>query len=330
MDLENILLHTMCKAAPAPLGRPPPSRAENAITWCARGAVVATVACAAAGGPADAAVAWAWRRLLAMPATHNCMCEALVATASFWAWITLYQLLDTVDALARRFRLDRAPAKPFAENHSARGAVEAGVYVGAVALFHLARARAPLERAPPTAARLVFELAFGLIAYDGAFFFLHRLLHARRAPRWLRRAHRAHHGGDDAAAAAGGALRASATTHHSLLDGTLQVVVNVLVQQRAPCWARGRRWPGLRAKHDLARLWHNVAVTYMLVECHSGWDAPWGMHRVAPGLLGGAPAHERHHAGGDVCFAQFSTYLDRLCGTGPGAKRSPPAGAADK
>ena len=150
----------------------------------------------------------------------------------------------------------------------------------------------------------------------------------------VRRAHRPHHGDNDRPPARGGeadgvssacamspraALRASATTHHSLLDGALQVVVNVIVQQRVLCWTPGSgfRW---RAKHDLARLWHNIAVTYMLVECHSGYDVPWAMHRVVPGVLGGAPAHEQHHARGDVCFAQFSTYLDYAFGTGQRSK----------
>ena len=71
----------------------------------------------------------------------------------------------------------------------------------------------------------------------------------------------------------------------------------------------------LRArKHDLSRFLHNLVVTYMLVEIHSGYDAPWSMHRVCPAVFGGARAHELHHRHGAVCYHEFFKYMDVLLG----------------
>ena len=52
----------------------------------------------------------------------------------------------------------------------------------------------------------------------------------------------------------------------------------------------------------------------MLVEIHSGYDAPWCMHNVAPGLFGGAKAHEHHHKHGTACFHEFLRWIDVLLG----------------
>ena len=48
----------------------------------------------------------------------------------------------------------------------------------------------------------------------------------------------------------------------------------------------------------------------MLVEIHSGYDAPWSMHNVAPRLFGGAASHEMHHRTGTARYHEFFRYLD--------------------
>jgi sterol desaturase/sphingolipid hydroxylase (fatty acid hydroxylase superfamily) len=90
--------------------------------------------------------------------------------------------------------------------------------------------------------------------------------------------------------------------HHSFIDGSFQVLTNVIVL----------RTLGL---HPLTRALHNVAVTYMLTETHSGYDMPWMLHNVLPhSILGGSPAHEEHHRGGIHHYQQFFLYLDWLVG----------------
>ena len=282
-----------------------PTARERAATWMVR-AVVALTCLAPVATPAlaDAVVARAWARALRCPLVNHCLFEAALATWGFFQAIAFYQFLDSTEA-ARRWRFDRSAPVPYAtSSDSRRGGLEAGLYLGGVALYHAFKAKAPPAAAPPTAARLLGELAAGIFCYDLLFYGIHRAFHARRAPAWLRRLHAEHHRRED-----GGALRARETTHHSLVDGFLQVLCNVLVQRRSLPLFSGA------PKHDLSRCLHNVVVTYMLVEIHSGYDAPWCMHNVAPGLFGGAKAHEHHHKHGTACFHEFLRWIDVLLGS---------------
>jgi len=163
--------------------------------------------------------------------------------------------------------------------------------------------KAPLVEAAPSFGVLCAEVALGLVLYDLCFWPLHLLMH--RGPfRQLRSAHGYHH-------RKGHTLNALETVQHSYADGLLQVVVNICVQQLTPFGPVG-------CKHPLSRLVHNVVVTYLLCEAHSGYtDLPFMSHRLWPAVFGGAPRHERHHHDGKVAFQQFFTYLDDLFGFGP-------------
>ena len=127
----------------------------------------------------------------------------------------------------------------------------------------------------------------------------------------------------------------SLTVHHHLLDASLQVGVNIVVQQvpflfglvDAPgaiaatasavfgassagaAWGR-LLWPGGPSRHPASKLAHNVVVTWLLIEAHSGFDLPFMSHRLLPGLLGGAVRHQWHHDTGKGAFQQFFRYLD--------------------
>ena len=83
-----------------------------------------------------------------------------------------------------------------------------------------------------------------------------------------------------------------------------QVAANVAVQRLA-LWGI---WAGLGAglpKHPLSKVAHNLLVTYLLVEAHSGFDLPWMTHRVWPRVFGGARAHDAHHTHGTRNYHQF-------------------------
>jgi hypothetical protein len=87
------------------------------------------------------------------------------------------------------------------------------------------------------------------------------------------RAHRTHH------APAPSQLCALDVLKHGFLDGALQVVVNIAVQQSTPFWGK---------KHDLSRLIHNVVLTFLLTESHAGYDGDFSLHRVLNwGTVGG-------------------------------------------
>jgi len=143
-------------------------------------------------------------------------------------------------------------------------------------------------------AMLAAEVLCGIISYDFVLFWLHVLMHSWPA---VGKAvgHGKHHSfGDEANW--GGAFR---TTNHSLVDGTLQVLVNILVQRHTPWGA---------AKSKLARWLHNVLVIEMLVESHSDSKYP----RLARRWFAGVDGHAEHHRHHGPPYEQFFGYLDRL------------------
>ena len=71
--------------------------------------------------------------------------------------------------------------------------------------------------------------------------------------------------------------------------------------------------------HPLSRAAHNLMVTYLLSEAHSGYDLPFQSHRLFPAIFGGSVRHEEHHQRGSVCFHQFFKYLDDSTGAAPRA-----------
>ena len=181
-------------------------------------------------------------------------------------------------------------------------------YVGSIKLFHCVVTKAPLPMAPPTALRVLLELVTGVYLYDALFAPIHASMHRRGSPSWWRRLHRTHHEARPSERR-GKALVPLETVQHSYADGALQVACNVLVQ-RAPSVI----WVGsgfvLAPKHPLSRVLHNLVVTYLLAEAHSGYDLPWMTHRAWPRVFGGAKAHDAHHVQGD---RHTVTALPRSC-----------------
>lgn len=160
---------------------------------------------------------------------------------------------------------------------------------------------------------LVAEVASGIILYDAIFFFLHWAMHEIPL---LRRIHHRHHqysvvDDDDhhdqqRASQRPAIVESLDTLRHSLLDGSLQVLVNIMVQRHTP-WG----YPKTR----LARALHNVLVIWMLVESHT--TTTYGY--VWRQWLVGVREHVHHHhyqpqlaARGLTRYQQFFGYLDHL------------------
>jgi len=80
-------------------------------------------------------------------------------------------------------------------------------------------------------------------------------------------------------------------------------------------------------KDPLSRALHNLMVTYLLTEAHSGYDLPFMSHRLFPRVFGGAPRHELHHQHGNVYFHQFFMWIDDLAGFTLPAAPHPRGGA---
>lgn len=258
----------------------------------------------------DLLVDKAWRKATSWRWMHSCMAEANVAAFSFALWIFWYNLLDELAPL-KRFRFvfrESSTAMPaFRRNmdHLRRVFLSMPAYLLFIAVFHLVKTPKAVEIEAPTAARMVSELVLGLVAYDFIFYWVHLAMH--RMP-WLPHGHEVHHSlkvDPDQHEY----IEAEHVVHHSIVDGGLQVIVNIVVQN-LPLF-------GGMPKHKMSRLAHNVIVTYLLSEAHSGLDLPWGVHRILPGLVGGAYRHEIHHHRRDCCFHQFFCYLDDVLGHGP-------------
>jgi sterol desaturase/sphingolipid hydroxylase (fatty acid hydroxylase superfamily) len=235
------------------------------------------------------------------------LCEAVVgAAASVW-WAEAAVATITF-AIAMRFFRALEPQKPARWWSPSSGTTWLRRSVSALVAywaFVAAWVRVVPPRAPAyssgcphnihSLARLLVELVSGVVAYDFAFFWLHLLMH--RSPTVYRLLqHSRHHENH-----VGGRLDETAlrTINHSLVDGGLQVLTNILVQRCV-----GPFGP----RSTLARLLHNVVVVGMLVESHTSAGAP----RIARRLwcCDGVRKHHEHHRTAGAPFQQFFGYLD--------------------
>lgn len=262
----------------------------------------------------DSAVATAWSALYSLPLAHHCMFEAMTATLGFVAaicfWSSAHVLFwrrDARQSAMARFRIDgRSPVAPFEwlgqlGRRRLTGAwLPLVAYLGSIAAFHLVVVKPPLPAESPTFWRFVVEVACGVVAYDLLFWPIHASLHA--GPRWWRNVHRTHHEARPPERR-GSSLVPLETVQHSYCDGFLQVATNVAVQRMR--FFRPSLMAAPFAKHPLSRIAHNLIVTYLLAEAHSGYDLPWMSHRLLPGIFGGALAHDDHHVRGAPNYHQF-------------------------
>ena len=237
--------------------------------------------------------------------------EPILATLAFVLWINVFRLADLYGGPygLHQWKLRGPPCtdRDFQGQHPLEVLLKPGHSVLAALLFLAPlflidtlypRRKLPVE--PPTSAGLLGGVASSLFLYDFLFFWIHVALHRSS---WLYRyVHATHHQQL--------VLTSGEVVHHNLVDGVLQVGTNVVVLNTL----------GL---HPLTRALHNVTVTYLLTESHSGYDAPWMLHNIVPfGLIGGPPAHEAHHIHGHTHFHQFLTWLDWLPPALDGVMRS--------
>lgn len=144
---------------------------------------------------------------------------------------------------------------------------------------------------------LLLEIASGIVLYDAIFFFIHWAMHEVPSLRFI---HREHHKPSRT-------IEAQDVLRHSMMDGSLQVLVNILVQRNTPWGVKSR----------LARMFHNIIVTWMLTESHSSSPKPdifrrWCVgcrehrhHHLADGDGHGSKTLARNHR-----YQQFFGYLD--------------------
>ena len=231
--------------------------------------------------------------------------EAEEAVFGFFAWIILFSSLHLVlgEQTTKESRFDgELPHKPFewAEPQNFQMWFNpTASYLGSIWIYlTFLHEKPPLLELAPTFGVLAVETLFGVFIYDLCFMPIHYLMHNLKIGSF-RKVHGYHH-------RSGNTLNALETVQHSYIDGFLQVFVNIMVQQISPFGG---------AKHVMSRLLHNLSVTYLLSEAHSGYrDLPWMSHNLFPEILGGAPRHEAHHHNGRVYYQQYFKYIDDFFG----------------
>jgi hypothetical protein len=137
---------------------------------------------------------------------------------------------------------------------------------------------------------------------------VHSTFHSKNSPQFWQKLHLTHH---DHYRTADKPLHVLVTFHHHILDAAIQVAINAAFQQK---------WVSLAflvfgiQRHTLAKMFHNIFVTYLLVESHSGQNWWWMTHRwLFPEWFGeGADDHQKHHATGKAPYHQFFTILDEV------------------
>jgi hypothetical protein len=254
--------------------------------------------------PLDDLVASVWSVVYDWDVAHFALFEAEVAVFGFFTWIVLFSSMHLFlgEERTKETRFDgELPHKPFEwalpENYHLWFNPTAS-YLGSIWLFLQIHEKPPLPEIPPTFGVLAVETLFGIWLYDLCFMPIHYLMHNWKLGS-VRRVHGYHH-------RSGNTLNALETVQHSYIDGFLQVFVNIMVQKISPFGG---------PKHVMSRLLHNLSVTYLLSEAHSGYrDLPWMTHNLFPEILGGAPRHEAHHHNGRVYYQQYFKYIDDFFG----------------
>ncbi|KAL1510152.1 hypothetical protein AB1Y20_006483 [Prymnesium parvum] len=287
-----------------------PSRQHESPLTTALQAVHLSALAGTLAAPAamDGALAALWHAVDRIPLTHDRMFEAELAVGAFVLWIFLFESLHLVLPNAASHRLDQsAPVRPLwgFSRQWWKSVVPAATYLGSIYVFHELHLGQILFGAKPSFddpsyARVAAEVALGVFLYDALFYPFHLSFHKLRVGKW-RQLHQRHHVWGRTEASAHNAIE---TVQNHYLDAGIQVSINILVQNISP-WG---------FKHPLSRMLHNLMVTYLLCESHSGYDLPFMSHRLFPAVFGGSPRHEAHHRYGNVNFHQFFKWIDDALG----------------
>lgn len=152
--------------------------------------------------------------------------------------------------------------------------------------------RQALAWAAPSVATVALQVLGGLFLYDLLFYSSHLLLH-KLPPRIYRALHGKHHEKNE--------VRASDTVRLTVPEEAVDVVCSIAALRL------------LRA-HPLSRAIYDIVITFLLVELHCGYDAPWTPQNILPSVFAGSRRHHHHHRSGRKYYQKFFKYLDDSVG----------------
>ncbi|CAL1531076.1 unnamed protein product [Lymnaea stagnalis] len=135
---------------------------------------------------------------------------------------------------------------------------------------------------------LCAQVAASVFVFDFLFFGVHLLLHKNLF--LFKHFHAVHH---------------QHTLMHAHVTNQLSVVERLLLIASANYALK------LFRCHPLTRVVYVPVFLWLLVDNHTGYDLPWGPHRLVPwGLMGGPAKHYAHHVHGTRHYQPFFNYLD--------------------
>jgi len=244
-------------------------------------------------------VFWSWLRLQWW-FKHDSF-EPIWATFSFSVHVNIFSFIDKKCAsFASPYLINpkSRDAKAVYKENLNRAASTA--YLLPILLFDAFYPRRNLPLSAPGFFEVCAGVAVGIWLYDLIFFPIHLAMH--KIPFLYKNFHARHHENTP--------LVSADVIRHSFVDGSLQVIANILTLN-------------ILGLHPLSRMMYNFVITYMLTETHSGYNMPWMLHNIVPGnILGGSVRHEMHHRTGRNNYHQFFTYFDDMFGYGSGFRRT--------
>lgn len=147
-----------------------------------------------------------------------------------------------------------------------------------------------LPYVPPSLFYLIFHLIASVLVFDFIFFFIHLTLHRNL---WLYKTfHRYHHTHD--------VLHPHVTDQLTIGE---RVMLVLSANFALKCFN----------SHPLTRTLFIPVFVFLLIENHTGYDLPFGIHRIVPfGILSGPVKHYNHHVNGERNYQPFLNYMDYL------------------
>ena len=142
----------------------------------------------------------------------------------------------------------------------------------------------------PSIFEIFYQLVLSIIVYDFLFFCCHFALHKNYF--LYRYIHKYHHDHE---------------TVHVHVTGQLSVSERLVLVLSANFALK------LFNSHPLTRTIFIPIFMGLLIDNHSGYDMPFGIHRLIPfGIAGGSVKHYEHHMTGKRAYQPIFTYLDNL------------------
>ena len=172
------------------------------------------------------------------------MLEAVVAGTAFGFWVMVYRAMDQIPFFAK-FRFSKDKPLPLFRPDAPNAWIPLVLYISLIRVYHWYYPKPSYGLETPTEFRIMIEVLEGIIYYDFIFFWIHLFMHKNPKLNWFFQ-HDIHHSQK--------ILCANEVQHHSFIDGSLQVIVNIIVQNISLyAWFLNSNY----RKHFISRLLHN-------------------------------------------------------------------------